>query len=162
MPDILEGRSWIEISSDGRQGTHVYLVIVADDGQELRYKIPHVKSVSWSHDSRSSPPSATIELGTVHMSARANIQSRTTTVENLLTEIAASRIASIDSDEDKFIIHARLGELTGESLDKVASALYGIGRHQPQAERPRAPGEPDADRERIVRAFRDDWGGTKK
>lgn len=138
----VEQRSWIEIMSDGRKMTKVYLVIMAEDGQELRYAIPHVRSIAWNHHDPSTPPVATLELGNVHMKTRAHIRSHTTTVENLLAEIAASRIASSGEDEDKFVNGG------------VAFAEAWNAKVREQSAAPKAPGEED-DRERLVRSFRD-------
>jgi len=92
-------RSWVEIVSDGTSGgTHVYLAVSAGGKSEYRYEIPGVTTASWFCNP---PGNAQLQLtiADASMRTRVAIDSQTSKMEELLTEIAASRLAH-DGDDD--------------------------------------------------------------
>ena len=100
--------SYIEVRSDGTfQGTKIVLV-VESNGAEVRYDLPGVMAAQWSMDAKPNKTSILhLQLQGVQMDARTTIDTRSTSVEDLLTEIAASRLARDKGDGDsgsKFIV----------------------------------------------------------
>ena len=113
--------TWVEVRSDGTfRGTRVLLVIEGDDGSEVRYAIPGVLDAQWSLDEKPNKRSTLqLRLEGVRLDAKARIDTRTMSVEDLLSEIAAGRLArSKDDDSSKFITGKRV-EMTFDGLTGV-------------------------------------------
>jgi hypothetical protein len=101
------GSSWIELKSDGTpNGTKLYLVLRAYDGGELRHEIPFVTEVQWSCEAGpNKPKQATLQLRltSVRADVVAPLGTGKTTVEDLIAEIAAHRLAREPDDTSKFV-----------------------------------------------------------
>lgn len=92
-------KSRVELRSDGtRGGTHVWLVIEDEEGHEMRYKIANVKLVRYEVSS-TGPRDGTmhLELSGVDVETQVKIGGdSTTSIQDLMAEIAAARLRSSD------------------------------------------------------------------
>lgn len=94
--------SRVEVTSDGtRENTDVWLVIVDNEGHEMRYRIPCVLSVKYEIGNppiHSMPTGVlTLGLGDAHLVSTIDIGgNKGTTIEDLMAEIAAARLRSSD------------------------------------------------------------------
>jgi hypothetical protein len=97
--------SWIELKSDGSGGgTKVVLVLRAAGGGELRYDIPGVVDLQWSIGRSERKGILHMRLEGVTIEARATMNTGSNTVEDLITEIVAGKLARDkgDGESSKF------------------------------------------------------------
>lgn len=91
-------KSRVEVVSDGTgSGTNVFLVLEDDDGHLFRYRIPNILSISFTID-KVTGAQLFIGLGSVSLKTTVGIGPGKSTVEDLLTEIAATRLAADRGD----------------------------------------------------------------
>jgi hypothetical protein len=91
---IVSATTWLEVQSDGTgPGTHVYLCLRADESDEVkRYLVPGVQRVAWTCEGPRANAVLTIQLIKAHCHGSAAIRSDSTTVENMLAELAAGML----------------------------------------------------------------------
>lgn len=129
-------KTWVELVSDGSPGgSHVYLVISAGSGTEFRYEIPGVSTASWfCHP----PAKAQLQLVLTDavMKTRTEIDSSTVKLEELMTEIVASRLAHDDDDRSmkwnqKLGHEAHCAIVIGHRLDDRCDCGAVLGGRRP-------------------------------
>jgi len=93
-------KTWIEIISNGESGnTHAYVVISVGQDQEFRYEIPGIIEARWECASSRHKPRVELVLVDVVMNSRVEIKSDTVKMEELMTEIVASRLTHEDDEK---------------------------------------------------------------
>jgi hypothetical protein len=103
--------SRIELVSDGTPGgTKVVLIVHSSTGGEIRYTIPGVTEAQWScsvparaNDMGRGRAVLNLRLQGVSANVSAPIDTSSTTVEDLLTEIVAGRLVRDKDDGQRFI-----------------------------------------------------------
>lgn len=103
------GEAWVEIVSGGdRNSTHVHLVIRDGAGAEIRYAIPNVLAASWEI-SPGVGPVLRVDIAGARGRMTTHIEAGKTSVEDLLAEIAASRLSDDGSGRSDFAQRERYG-----------------------------------------------------
>jgi hypothetical protein len=97
------GKAHVEVSSDGTKGgTRVFLVLEDDEGHLFRYRIPAVLSIGFTIGygaGHEGDAQLLLGLGSVRLHAAVTIAPGKSTVEDLLTEISAVRLANDRTDD---------------------------------------------------------------
>lgn len=101
----MSAKTWIEVRSDGTgPGTLVFLCLKSDESDEVkRYQIPGVQWVTWACEGPRANAILTIQLAEAHCHSSATIRSDSTTVENMLAELAAGMLRRNDDSSTKWV-----------------------------------------------------------